>query len=403
MSLLQIFNILIPLITYPFLIRILGKEVYGLVIYAQVIVAYLLILVSFGFEAYAVKEVSINRDNKEKLSEIFSSIFILKSLIFLVSVLILAFILQFIPEAKNNHLLFWLSMWICLYDVFFPTWFFQGMEKMKYITILTLISRSIFLALIFFLIKGPEDYLIVPLINGIGAMVSGVLALYIIFKKEHISFILPKPKIIYKYLHDSVDFFVSIVFIKLFVSSNKFIIGTFLGLTELAYYDLADKIISIFRNVPNDIVRVTIYPLVAKTRNFRIVKNTTIIMSIYAVLAVIFLNIFAPFIVKILGGTEMLPSINIIRLYSIIIITNNLSNYYITVGLWSAGYIKVFRNLMMISSILYLVIYLIFWFFGSINIYTITITPIIIDVYLVFHIFIFWNKIKPQSGEIKSN
>lgn len=402
LSILQIFNILIPFLTYPYLIRILGKETYGLVVYAQVIVSYLLILVSFGFDTYAVKEVSINRDNKGKLSEIFSSVFILKSMIFFLSLIILGALLFCIPEAKGHHLLFWLSMWVCLNDVLFPTWFFQGMEKMKYITILTLISKSIFLAFIFILVKGPEDYLMVPLLYGVGAIISGIVASYIIFRKENLTLFIPKIETIYKYFHESIDFFISYVFAKIFVSSNKFIIGTFLGLTELAYYDLADKIIALFR-MPMDIVRVSIYPIVAKIKNVLIVKKTTIIMSVYAVLAVIILNIFAPLIVRLLGGTDMLPCLNILRIYSIIIITSNLSNYYITVGLWSFGYIKVFRNMMIISSVLYLAIYLIFWLFNSINLYTITLTPIIIDVYLVFHIFIFWNKIKPTLGLVKSN
>ena len=76
---LQVFNMLVPLFTYPYLIRILGKETYGLVIYAQVVVGYLLILVNYGFNTYAVREVSVHRDSKTDLSEITSSIFILKS------------------------------------------------------------------------------------------------------------------------------------------------------------------------------------------------------------------------------------------------------------------------------------------------------------------------------------
>jgi PST family polysaccharide transporter len=397
LSLLQVFNVLIPFITYPYLIRVLGKETYGLVIYAQVIVTYLQILVDFGFDTSATKDVSVNRDNKQKLSEIFSSIFILKGSFFLISLIILGIVLQFIPESTNHQTLFWLSMWYCLYNVLFPIWFFQGIEKMKYITILNLISRSIFLVLIFILIKGPDDYLLYPLINGIGAVFAGSLAIYIVLKKEGITFIIPSIKTLYNYLHSSLDFFISTVSVKIFVSSNKFIIGTFLGLSELAFYDLADKVVSLFRTVPLDIVRNTIYPRVAKTKNALIIKKTTIIMGIYALIAVAFLNIFATPIVKLLGGVEMLPSVNIIRLYSIIIITNQLSNYYITVGLWSFGYVKVFRNMMIISSALYLLIYFIFWILGCIDIYTVTLTPVIIDVYLLLHIFFFWKNLKIEK------
>lgn len=396
LSVLQIFNILIPLITYPYLIRVLGKETYGLVIYAQVVATYLQIIVDFGFDTYAIKEVSLNRDNCKKLSEIFSSLFILKGLLFLFSLFILGIVLHFIPESGSHNALFWLSMWLCLYNVIFPVWLFQGLEKMKYITLLNLTSRTIFLILIFILIKSPEDYLLVPTINGIGAIVAGGIAIYISFNNEKIHFIIPSFKVLRSYLKNSLDFFISTVSVKIFVSSNKFLIGTFLGLAELAYYDLADKVVSIFRNIPLDVVKNTIYPRVVKSRNAEILKKTTIIMSIYAILAVAFLNVFTSKIVLLFGGEDMLPSINVIRLYSIIILTNHITNYYLTVGLWSFGYVKVFRNMMIISSIMYLIIYSVFWLSGAINIYTITLTPIIIDVYLLIHVFIFWRSIRDK-------
>jgi len=73
---------LIPLLTYPYLIRVLGKETYGLVVFVQAIVAYMVILVGFGFNISATREISIHRENKEKLNEIVSSVLIVKSLFF---------------------------------------------------------------------------------------------------------------------------------------------------------------------------------------------------------------------------------------------------------------------------------------------------------------------------------
>lgn len=399
---LQVFNMLVPLFTYPYLIRVLGKEKYGLIIYAQVIVEYLLILVNFGFNSSAIREISIHRDSKSKRSEILSSIFILKSIFSIISLLILGLIIHFLPVANENKILFILSMWICLYEIIFPVWYFQGVEKMQYITYLTLLSRSIFIILIFILIKGPEHYLRVPLINGIGALLSGVLALILLFKNENLIPVIPSAKTIYKHLKDSTDFFISDLSVKVFAGSNKLIIGSFLGLTELAYYDLADKIVNVFRSVPLNIVRNTIFPRVAKTKNINIVRRTTQLMSVYGFFTVLIINIFAPTIVTIFGGKEMLPSVNIIRLFSLIIFTTHLSNYYITVGLWSLGYEKTFRNLMIYSSLVFLIIYGIFWMLNSINIYTITLTPIIVDIYLIIHIYFIWKGINLLSNEIRN-
>ena len=63
LSALQIFNLLIPLITYPYLIRVVGKETYGLVVFAQAIIGYLVILTDFGFNISATREVSVSLES----------------------------------------------------------------------------------------------------------------------------------------------------------------------------------------------------------------------------------------------------------------------------------------------------------------------------------------------------
>ena len=350
LSISQGFNILVPLITLPYILNVLGKEMYGLVVYSQAIVSYFVIFVHFGFNTLAIKEISIHRNNKDKLSRIVSSVLILKGGMFLICLALLFIGLRLIPQANGYESLFLLSMWICLYEFIFPIWYFQGVEKMKYITYLNLVSRSIFLILIFLLIKSPEDYLRLPIINGIGVLVTGIASLIIVFKSHKIKFILPKPNELIIFLKKSLDYFISNVSVKLFAGSNKVIIGSVLGMTEVAYYDLADKIITIFRTMPLKIVRDSIFPKIAKTKNIKIVWYTTLIMGAYSIIAIIFILFFAETIVLILGGKDMLPTVNILKLFSILIFTTHISNYYITVALWSLGYEKIFRNLMLIST-----------------------------------------------------
>jgi PST family polysaccharide transporter len=78
LSMIQVVNILIPLIIYPYLILTLGKEVFGLTVFVQTVISYLIILVNFGFNLSATREISIHRSNTIKLSEIVSSVFIIK-------------------------------------------------------------------------------------------------------------------------------------------------------------------------------------------------------------------------------------------------------------------------------------------------------------------------------------
>lgn len=398
LSVLKIFNILIPLITITYFIKVLGKETYGLIVLAQAIMSYFVILVNFGLNTLATKEISVSRENKLKINEITSLVFSAKIILFFISILILSILLVLIEQTRGYETLFFLSMWVCLYDVIFPIWYFRGIEKMKFIAYLTITSRLIFLVLTFLLIKSEKNYLLVPIINGIGALFSGILALFILFGKDEIKFKVPMRSDIWDFIKKSVPFFISEISIKFFASSNKVIIGVFLGLTNVTYYDFAEKIINVFRSVPLGIVVNTIYPRVAKTKDITIVRKTTIIMSVYALLAVFLLNVFGSILIKMIGGEEMLPSLILVRILSILIFTTHLSNYYITVGLWSLNYEKIFRNMMIFSGLIFFVIYLILWLFNSINLYTITITPIIVDIYLIIHIYSFFKKINNEKA-----
>ena len=152
LSLLEGINVIVPLITLPYLLRVLGKETYGLLIFAQAIITYLAIFQNFGLNTLAIKEISIYRDSKEELSSIVSSIFILKGFLFLSSLIILLGLVHFFSIFQGQELLLFLTMWVCLIDFIFPKWYFQGIEKMKYITYVNSISKLVILVLIFTLI-----------------------------------------------------------------------------------------------------------------------------------------------------------------------------------------------------------------------------------------------------------
>jgi PST family polysaccharide transporter len=394
LTLVEIINIIVPFITLPYLIITLGKENYGLVIYAQSIISYFFILQNFGLETYAIKEVSIHAGNHYKLSKIVSNVITLKIILFLF-ILVAAYVLsEIFPLIYEYRLLFFLSLWVCLFDVIFPKWYFQGIEKMKYITYLYFVSKISSLIFIFILIKSPHDYIKVPFIYGASSLIPGVISLIIVFKKDKLKFSYSLSKDLITTFKNSFTFFISDLSVSIFANSNKVIIGSVLGMTELAYYDLADKIISAFRNVPLNIVRNTIYPKVAKTKNLKLVKLTTKIMSGYAIVVILILYLFGPYLIEFLGGEEMTDSINILRIFSITIFTTHILNYYLTVGLWSLGYEKTFRNLMIYSTFIFLVLVLLLYIFDVFSIYTLTLLPILVDMYLIIHTYYIYKKEK---------
>lgn len=387
LSALQVFNMLLPLITYPYLIRVLGKETYGLVVFAQAIIGYLVILVGFGFNISATKEVSIHRDNKEKLSEIVSSVLLIKGSLFLISMLILSTLIFFIPRAQEYKALFFLTMWMCLYDVIFPIWYFQGIEQMKYITYITLFSRLTFVALIFVFIHSPVDYLYIPIINGIGALLAGITSLYIIFASHKVNFGLQSYQNLRFYFKDSIPIFISNVSTRLYVSTNKVIIGAFLGMGEVAYYDLGEKITSILK-IPQSILSQSLFPKISKEKNISFIKQIFKVSILINTALFIFVILFSRQIVVLLGGMQMLNAVIVVNILAFTVPIIAMNNIFGIQLLIPFGHNKTFSKIIVLSGVFYMFQALAIWLtigFSLINISIITVTTEIIVTSFMFY------------------
>ncbi|MBC7080594.1 MAG: oligosaccharide flippase family protein, partial [Methanothrix sp.] len=136
LSLLQILVYVMPLITLPYLTRTLGVANYGLVNFAMAFNAYFQVLTDYGFGLSAVREISINREDKKKISNIFSSVMIIKGVLTIISFLILTVIVFSYQKFTQHWPLYLFAFGIVIGTTLSPTWFYQGMERMKYITIL---------------------------------------------------------------------------------------------------------------------------------------------------------------------------------------------------------------------------------------------------------------------------
>ncbi len=389
----QIFNILIPLITYPYLIKVLGKEVYGLVVFVQAIVAYLVIIVGFGFNISATRQVSIHRDNKEKLDEIVSSVLIIKGYLFLICCIIIGFLIVFIPKAYGYEALFLLSMWACLHDLVFPIWYFSGVEQMKYITYITLLSRLVFLGLIFVFIHSSADYLYVPIIYGIGAFAAGSVALIMIFGNHKIKFKWQPIQNLKYYFKDSIPIFICNVSTVLYVSTNKVIVGTFLGMTEVAYYDLAEKITSILK-IPLNTLSQSLFPKISKDKNINFVKKVFWISLLFNILLYILTLLFSQYVILILGGQQMLPAKLIVNILALTVPIVSISGILGVQLLIPFGYNIDVTRVVVISGMFYLLLILFLLFLGFFSIINISIIAVLTEVFVSIYMFYYCNKHK---------
>jgi O-antigen/teichoic acid export membrane protein len=359
---LQAVTLLVPIITLPHLFRVLGDTTWGVVLFAQSIALYLGILVSFGFSISATKDISIHRDNHSKLSEIVSSVFILKAGLFIISLLIVSILIFTIPFFKDYKLLFFLSMWFCLYEFIFPIWYFQGLEKMKYITFINLGSRCIFLILIFVLIKEESDYLLVPIINGIGSLFSGLMGMIIIFKKDKIKFFIPKISVLAYYFKDSLPIFISNLS-QLYIKMNKIIIGAFIGLDSVAYYDVAEKITNLMKT-PISLISQTVFPKIVKDKNLSFIQKILKINLVIQIVLLLIVMATAPFIVRLISGKDIPVAVTSLIILSLTVIPVVINNAFAVQTLLAFGFKKYFARSIIGSGIVYAVFILNMYIFN---------------------------------------
>jgi len=389
LSVLQALGYLLPLITLPYLVRVLGPEKYGLVIFAQAFIEYFLILVDYGFNFAATRDISINRENKEKINEIFSSVITIKFFIGILSFIILVIILLFVPRFRNDWLVYVFTFGVVLGNILFPVWFFQGIERMRYITILNIIARGIFTICIFIFIRDRSDYLYVPLINSLGIILAGVLSLGVVFKNFKVKFVLPSKKNINYQLKESWHFFISTIATSIYTTSNNFILGLLTNNTIVGYYSPADKIVRAVQSMLTPVSR-TIYPYISnlaynsKQKTLSFIKKLSIIACSGSFIISLILFVFAKPIINLILGNQYSQSIIILKILAFLPLIGLIDTFAIQ-GLYAFRLQRMVSRFLVPVAFFHIFLLFIMTYFYSLTgtAITVIITEILIDIFSI--------------------
>ncbi len=358
---LQGFTYIMPLITFPYLTRVLGPENYGLIAFATAFVAYFQILVEYGFGLSASREISINRDNEVQVSKIFSSVIFTKFLLMILSFLGLSLVIFSIDTFRANWILYFFTFGLVIGNVLMPTWFFNGMEKMRYISLLNMGTVLIFTVSIFIFIRGSADYIYVPLINSIGAIIIGIIAMRIVLKDFKINFNIPSKEDIKTQLKSGWHIFISNVAISFYTTSNVFVLGIFASNAVVGYYSAAEKIIYMSIGLLNPI-STALYPYISsiavksKEDASNFIKKIIIFIGSFTFIISIIIFFASGLILNILAGNQFENSIMILRILSFIPFIVGLSNVFGVLFLIALGYANRVSRVQFIVGVCYLLL-----------------------------------------------
>lgn len=334
LSVLQVGSSILPLITVPYLVRVLGPTKFGLIAFAQAFVYYFIIIQGYGFNLSTTQRIALFRENKEKVCRIFTATMIGKTILCGIGGIIFLSLLVFVNKFRQDASVYILSFGTVIGELLFPIYVFQGVERMIYITILTLIGRIIYTGGIFLVVRTSEDYLLSPLLNSLSTITIGIAGIWILHRKLRIKFKKIKYKDVKEELREGLELFIARIATGLYTTTNTFILGLVTTTTYVGYYAGVEKIIFALKRVISVPVVQSTYPYISKKVNsspkegVKFIKMLVIIVGIGTFIISLILFLFAKLISNIILGPQYTESIIVLKILAPIIFITAIASVF---------------------------------------------------------------------------
>ena len=397
----QILTYVMPLISLPYLSRVLGVEKFGLVFWAQACIQYFMLITEYGFNWSASREISIAKNDQNKISEIFNSVMGVKFILICICFIILSILIFFVPKFHKEWILFYLTFFMVIGNAIYPVWYFQGIEQMKYITFLKIVSQSIFLILIFVFIKNPENYLYVALLNSLGFMIAGIISVISAQKRFGLKLYIPTWIAVKKEFKNSFEYFTANIANTIYTNTNSFILGIVASPLLVGYYVAAEKIFWAIHMLTSPIAT-AIYPQISKNKNIKLYKKI-FYPTIFAMFLIsVFVYILSKQIILIFYGNEMLEAYKILRIFCITVLFSSISGLIGYPLLGAMGYSKVVNRSLPVAALVHIIMLSTLYFFNILDVLSIAYLTILpYTIMLVIRIlgiikYNLWNEVKGE-------
>lgn len=320
MTILQVLNVCFYILIYPFVIRVLGAESYGLYAYAAALVMLFITFVSFGFDLPAAKRIAEHASDTGVKEQVLSEVTTAKILLEGIALVVFAVLFPVSAKMQASPVLFSIVFVQTLSNIFFPQWYFQGIQRMRVVTYIQVCFRLLSLPFIFWLLRAPEDLWIFALILTLCSVLGSLVAWWIIRYREGLHVRLVPISDAWRSTREALPFFLSNATSALKEQGIVLLIGMFLGMTDVAIYDLANKIIIIPRTILsklNDAIfpQMMAQPSASGRRKVLLGEVAIGLASIVLVAA------FGYWAVLVLGGKAMLASYPVSIILSVTILT----------------------------------------------------------------------------------
>lgn len=323
LGLVQLANYIIPILIVPFVVRALGVELFGKASYAQNIISYLTIIVNYGFEYSASQDVAIHRDSKQKIKIIFWTVVHFKIFLLAISFVALTVLYFVFSKVNEEPRLYVYTALLNVGVVLFPTWFFQGIEKMENMASFNFAIKALGATLVILLVSSPSDYQNYVLILSMSYVVVGVISFFYVIEKYDLRNNDKKDKeLSRKVVRKGFPIFLNNIFVSSYTVAGMTVVGIYLSDMEIGLYAGVSKAVIAVMMLTSMPINLALFPVMSrkfhesKSEGWAFFKKSLLWVAACGAMVSISLFLFAPFVVNTFLGKEFVSAIPLLRLSS---------------------------------------------------------------------------------------
>lgn len=308
LAVVQASNYILPLVSVPYLARILGVENFGKVIFAQAFMMYFILLVEYGFSWSGTRKVAASRNDRRQLGKIFINVFCSQWLLVIFSAFTCSGLVFLFDNLRVDAHFYALAFLSVFGSALFPLWFFQGIEKMRMAALFQFFGKFFGLILLFLVVKNSSDVEWAIFSSSISTVLVGIFSLIFIFRGDFFYFCKPSLYSVVKELKEGWVLFTSRVYISSYAILMPLALGWMMGPVALACYNVADKLRSGAQSLINPITQ-AFFPRISflmennKDAILPLLRKSAIGIFCVSLVASFLLYFFAEDLIKIIAGS----------------------------------------------------------------------------------------------------
>lgn len=323
LSWVQVATFLVPLVTLPYLARVLGPTGFGLVVFAQGLSWVMGLLIEYGFNASASRDIAAARDSESALSDLVARVFGAKVFLAAGSLLLAAVALVFLPKLRQNPELLALAWVAAVATGFSPGWFFIGTERLRLPALIQLGTRILAAGLTFVVVKSPDDAWVVLALYAAGSILGSLGVNALLYRRLPLR--LPRLRGSLRALKEGWPLFIGTGALALYTSANVVLLGLFVPSAQVAHFGAGERVVRAASQVLGQ-VATAVLPRLAylqasgePARARRLAWITLVTLGGVGAGAAGTLALLAPVVVSIVFGDEFDATVPLLRALAFVI------------------------------------------------------------------------------------